>query len=634
MNQYEGIAVAEPAGENPYAGIAIPAPKKAAAVQLEGTDTAYPATDPRSRGYSSLYERGLIDKSKPKGSRLNPRVLGDNGQRPPDGEWFVDKRGKLVQSSSQWEDITKSYGTGLNEAAQGLLDPEPLIDTAARMFGVDTKRQDNGFSPMDILQSGANAALGLGQKIGGDQQGAAQSMAAARANTATERLAAQGMDYEPQTGGGKVARIGGQMTLNALAPGSAPARLANVLAPTGGAFVGGEIGQSVGGDQGEAVGSVMGAIVGGVGAGVRTSPARPRVAANAAQRLQAEGMQITPGQIAGGVWRNLEDKATSIPIVGDMIRNAKVRGNEGFNRAMANRVLAPLGEEVPANVAPGRETIAYLQDRIGQAYDDVLGRVSVQRDAQLDADIQAIQQAAQMLPDNGQAQLTRIVDQLINRRLQGPVSGRNYKAIESEVGQMAADYGGSATASERELGRLLTDLRGALRDTVTRSNPNEAAALTAVDDGFANLTTIERAAANSQDGTFTPNQARTAMRQGDRSVRKRATARGTARMQGLVDDAQAVLPSTIPDSGTAGRLMAGGAGFLAGINPLLAIPAVGAAAVYSRPGIGAINALSQMRAPQVGYSQLPLPNGQSVPNFLTPLGSAQSQLQYQQRRVR
>lgn len=80
--------------------------------------------------------------------------------------------------------------------------------------------------------------------------------------------------------------------------------------------------------------------------------------------------------------------------------------------------------------------------------------------------------------------------------------------------------------------------------------------------------------------------------------------------------------------------MAGGAGFLAGMNPLLAIPAVGAAAVYSRPGIGAINALSQMRAPQVGYSQLALPNGQSVPNFLTPLGSAQSQLQYQQRQVR
>lgn len=605
-------------------GLDIAAPDRASAVQLEGTDQTLAPEDPRAQGYSALNERGLLDPSKPKGSRENPRVIGDDMRRPPDGEWFVDHRGKLVQSSSQWDDIASGFVTGVGEGAQGLIDPESPMTTIPRLFGIDTPQQGGGYSPMDILQSGANMALGFGQRLAGDQQGAESSFNAARADTAQGRLDAQGLNYNPQTGAGQVSRLVGQMVPNALAPGSAPARLANVLAPAGGAFVGGQVGQAVGGDRGQVIGQVVGGVAGGGAAGLRTGPARPRVPVTAAQRLQAEGVQLTPGQLAGGILRGLEDKATSIPLVGDAIRGAKVRANDGFNRAMANRVLAPLGEEVPANIPAGRETVAYLQDRIDTAYDTVLGRVTVTRDAQLDADIQTIQQAAQMLPDNSQAQLTRIVDQLVNRRLQGPLSGREYKNIESEVGQMAADYGGSSTASERELGRLLGDLRGALRDTVARTNPNEAQALAAVDDGFANLTTIERAAAKTQDGNYSPNQARTAMRQGDRTVRKRATARGTARMQGLVDDAQAVLPSTIPDSGTAGRLMAGGAGFLAATNPFLAAGGLAMAGAYTRPGVAAINALSQARPPAVAYQ----------PNYAVPLLSGQGQLQSPQRRIR
>lgn len=618
-------------------GLDVSAPKQALEVRLEGTDTSFKPDDPRSQSYSALNEQGLIDPAKPKGDRANPRIIGDDNGRPPEGEWYVDRRGKLVQSSSLQDDIGQSYVTGLGEATQGLLDPEFGIETIGSLFGIHGKSEDNGFSPMDIIQSAANAGVGLGQRIAGDQGGAERSFETARANTAQERLSASGMDYDPQTGGGKIAKFAGQMTPGIALPGSsAPgavrsvarevaARGANVIVPAATAYAGGEAGQAIGGERGEQIGALAGGFAGGVLAGVRPTPARPSALNSPAARLQAEGVPITPGQKAGGVLASAEDRATSIPLVGDVVRGAKVRSVEGFNRAVVNRALKPIGEDLPKDVKTGRDAVAYAGDRLSQGYDDVLSRVVVQADQQFAADIATIQQAAAALPDAAQAQLSRVLDQLVTRRLQGQVDGATIKAVESEVGKLAADYGGSAVASERQLGELLGQVRGSIRDQVARSNPDEAAQLAQLDEGWANLAVIERAAAQGKDGIFTPGQARTAMRQSDRSVRKRATARGTARMQQLIDDAQAVLPSSIPESGTAGRLMAGvGALGLAKVNPLVGVPVGGALALYSEPGISAFNALSRTRLPGATYGG----------NYATPLVGGGSQLLIEQRRVR
>ena len=50
-----------------------------------------------------------------------------------------------------------------------------------------------------------------------------------------------------------------------------------------------------------------------------------------------EGIGLTPGQNAGGWLKSMEDKATSIPLVGDVINSARRRGLTEFNAAAIER---------------------------------------------------------------------------------------------------------------------------------------------------------------------------------------------------------------------------------------------------------------------------------------------------------
>ncbi len=52
-----------------------------------------------------------------------------------------------------------------------------------------------------------------------------------------------------------------------------------------------------------------------------------------AKALMDEGVRLTPGQILGGTAQKMEDKVTSIPFLGDMIANARIRGLQDFNKA-------------------------------------------------------------------------------------------------------------------------------------------------------------------------------------------------------------------------------------------------------------------------------------------------------------
>jgi hypothetical protein len=604
---------------DPYAAFSTPvksAPKAPTAADAKGQKIAdlSKAGPPTSRGYREAVAKLPVSsffrdyQGNVRRNDAGPRMLTD------------PKAGNPIVPVGGANDAGRGYLRGLGEGVQGILDPDNMVSILGGFVGAKPKA-DNQFSPLDVIQSAAYGGRALGRGMAGDASGAQRDMASVRANTGQGRNLSQGGGYVPQTASGRVGQVAGQMTPNALIPGSALARTANVVLPTAGTMAGGEIGQAVGGDTGRAVGEIVGGVAGGVAAGLR-APNAPPAAVNTPQaRLQAEGIQLTPGQLMGGIARGLEDKATSIPFVGDSIRGAKVRAGEGFNRALANRVLAPLNETLPRNIQPGREMISHLQERIGQAYDDVLSRVTVQRDPQLDADIQGVLQRAAILTDQEQAQLTRAIDQVVLRRLNGQISGDDFKVLDSDIGKLASDYSSSTAAGERQLGEAFGEIKTALRDLVTRTNPQEATALGQVDQGFANLTLLERAAAKSTDGTITPAQARVAMRQGDRSVRKRASAAGRARMQGLIDDASAVLPSTVPDSGTAGRIAAMGTGYVAATNPLLAVPALGAMGVYSPPGIAAVNALSRIRPPAVAYSG----------NGLVPLTSGAQQAQQQQR---
>jgi hypothetical protein len=174
--------------------------------------------------------------------------------------------------------------------------------------------------------------------------------------------------------------------------------------------------------------------------------------------------------------------------------------------------------------------------------------------------------------------------------------GETFKRVDSELGQKAVRYSSSSLASEQELGDALKQLQALLRDQVSRTNPDASALFKAADTAWANLVRLEGAAKKTADGVFTPGQLSTAVREADKSVRKRAVARGTALMQDLASAGQNVLGNKVPNSGTPERMMMGvgalGAGY---IHPGIPIGLGLGAAAYTPPAQSLLRGAVTMR---------------------------------------
>lgn len=312
----------------------------------------------------------------------------------------------------------------------------------------------------------------------------------------------------------------------------------------------------------------------------------PRIDQNV-RELAGRGVQMTPGQAFGGTARTLEDTATSIPFVGDVVRSAQRRSVESFNRATANEVLKPLGQAVPDNAPVGRELIADVGRRIGQVYDDAISRAQpFGPDQQFAQDVRNV--AAQFLTPKARAEFNDIVrDRIMSRFGQGgQITPEVYQTVRSDLGRLARLNGRSADKADQELAGAFGALRTAFDDLLGRTNPAIAPELDAANAAYAAMVRMEAAGGRvgAVDGVFTPAQLSGAVREADNSIRHRAYARGDALLQDMSDPARAVLPSKVPDSGSAVRiatlLMAGGGAGATGLvaaGPLAAAGLAGAA---------------------------------------------------------
>lgn len=307
--------------------------------------------------------------------------------------------------------------------------------------------------------------------------------------------------------------------------------------------------------------------------------------------LKSEGVRPTVGQVLGGMANTIEQKAQSIPILGDAITSARNRAREDFNKAAINRSLAPIGQEAPSI---GQEGVRRAGDALSQSYDDALAQIKAVRfDNQFQQSWNQLKGLANNLTPQMKAKFNREVKDLVEDRISpaGSMIGDAFKKAESELGQKAARFSGSSIASEQELGDALMQAQALIRQQAARSNPQFADALKASNEGWANLVRVEGAAkaAKNADGVFTPAQLNSAIQTADKSTRKRAVARGTALMQDLGSAGQQVLGSTVPNSGTTDRLLnlAMGAGVPASyfVNPMIPLLAggglLGSAAAYS-----------------------------------------------------
>lgn len=336
------------------------------------------------------------------------------------------------------------------------------------------------------------------------------------------------------------------------------------------------------------------------GAGAILSP----VATGAAKRLTDAGVTLTPGQLLGsmggkigGAVKAAEDKLTSLPGVGDVINSTRRGGVKDFNRAAINDALAPIKGTLPADMDVGHGGIAHAQQAVSDAYDNALSSMRAVPDAQLTNDLSKIGQSAKTMSQSHREQFASALDTDLQPYIAGKtqLDGGDIQAIKQGLDKRIGNLRGQGSSpQDRDLADHLADVRDSVLNLAGRTDPTSSAAFAEANQAYSMLSRVQAAAAKSKDGVFSPNQFRTAVTKRGYGTTTANVARGSAPMQQLSTDASTVLPSTVPDSGTPGRLAmgllatggvaGGGEGYrengIAGMVP----GALLGAAAFSKPG--------------------------------------------------
>lgn len=312
-----------------------------------------------------------------------------------------------------------------------------------------------------------------------------------------------------------------------------------------------------------------------------------------AQKLLSLGVRLTPGQILGGGFRGAEDKLASIPVLGSFVASAQKTAVTDFNRAALSNALSPIGAQLPASTPVGRQGVDYVANKIGDVYNSTLPQMTGVYDNQLQSDLSNITSLASGAGVKSDT-VTRLGNVLNSQILDkadpnGQFSGSTLKGIQSELSRIASEHSSSDSADDRILGGLVSDSHQAFNDMLLRNNPAQAPQIQAANAAWARYSQIRKAASmvGAKEGIFSGPQFANAVKATDNSVQKGNYARGNALSQDVSDAATSVLPQSVPDSGTAGRLLLAGA--LAGghATPLTAgamLPLTAATMLYTQPG--------------------------------------------------
>ena len=311
------------------------------------------------------------------------------------------------------------------------------------------------------------------------------------------------------------------------------------------------------------------------------------------QTMLNEGVTPTPGQVLGGAFKTTEEKLTSVPVLGDVIKAGQRRAIRQFNEATLRRALDPIDEALPRG-SIGRDAIGQAQAALSISYDDVLNRVGAPA-----VDDQMLNELANLKSLLANAnpgkrldeQLDNIIgNEILSKTQYGRLTGEAIKTAEGNLGGIVRNLLRDADGDVRKLGEAVQEAQNILRQWVARNAPAGVAQdLQATNRGYANFMRAQRAASalGGEEGVFTPAQLLNAVKAMDPSRNKGAFARGDALLQDLAEPAKTVLSQSVPDSGTAGRLLAslimGGAPVAAMVNPVAGAALLPAAA-YA-PGV-------------------------------------------------
>ena len=314
--------------------------------------------------------------------------------------------------------------------------------------------------------------------------------------------------------------------------------------------------KTAGGVAGDAAVSALGGEVGnrvmrGIGAAASPEVRKP------VMDLIKRNVPMTPGQILGGAWQKAEDGIQgSVLGLGDMVAGARKRGLDMFNRATVNDVLKPLGVTLPDHIATGHDAVEWAKQGLKNSYNHVLGSMTANLDKPLQQEVGNIVQDSANGPVDLSSQVQRLWDTKVAPYFEnGTMTGDNIKSVDKTLRETAKKYGKSTEGKDQDFSQAIGAMRTAVKGAASRtSGPDLTGKLGQVDSAYANFVRLRDAASKTADGVFTPAGLDTSVRVMDKSVGKGAKATGNAAMQDISSSARQVLPSTVPDSGTARRL--------------------------------------------------------------------------------
>lgn len=301
--------------------------------------------------------------------------------------------------------------------------------------------------------------------------------------------------------------------------------------------------------------AAQGALVG-AGAGVvgqRATDALFGRAARAASNpspqraFSQRGGLLTPGQMAGGGLKTIEEGLTSTPILGDFIRDGQRRAVGSFDTVAINEALSPIGQRISASTAPGRGAIKEADSILSAEYSRILDPLTVAPDEAFTQRLSQITSPANM-SGNTRERLNDVVNDVL-ARFDGPIDGRTWKQIDSELGSLI-NSAQKGDVANRPLAGALRDVRQAFNEVLERTDPEAAAAKANADAAYANFERVRKAASNPttarNEGLFSPANLNSVLAR----TEGRAYAQGEARLQDLTDEAVDAIGATLPDSGT------------------------------------------------------------------------------------
>ena len=361
--------------------------------------------------------------------------------------------------------------------------------------------------------------------------------------------------------------------------------------------------------------AVSGAISGALGGAA--SKFLPKLTPEA-QALQREGVELTPGQAlsgpVGGVLRRTEETASSLPALGT--GTALQRSTETFNRAVFNRTLKKINDELPKNISIEDAPKAFASKITGKL-NQAAQKLEVKSINKLQNEIDDFlldQPLTKSEIKNIKTRLGKFFEKAKNGKLSGP----EVQKMDSFLNTQTRRFSSSTDALQRELGDVYSGVYNKFSSYLVNNNPKRLVKdYQNAKSAYGDLLVISKAATRGAgDTVFTPRQLLAQSRGYDPTTAKRQTFVGEGRMQDIGRLGERVLGREIPESGTIPRALTSAAllGGGAVVDPVSAGIGAGILGAYQTPGtqrallelLRGTSAITQRGIPMgVGATQAP-----------------------------